>query len=227
MIRKFKAFGLALVALLAMGAFSAVGAQAQTTTLVAGEAGYVTGEQVEGGHRFKTGGGQVLTCNKAHFKGASQVSQTTISVTPEYSQCHTEPQSVFEPKFFVTVTHNECNYKFTNLQHTPPDYTADVTVECPVGKAIEVHLYTNSSHTTNLCTLTVGSQGPLPGNTITNVGGHPDDLLMHHNVTVVETRHGSSLCGPVTQNAVYTGTTTVKAFNNADEQTTLTAVTHP
>jgi hypothetical protein len=230
MIRNLKGLGLALVAVFAMSAMAASGAQAATPTIVAGAVGTFSGDQV-GVHEF-TVGSRALNCKKAHFSGTSALSQAELTVTFEYKECATTP--VLGISFPVTVTPNGCTYTFTNLKHTeegvPPksvDYDADVSIICPAGKKIEVHVYSNAGHTEQLCTLTIESnQNDLSGNTITNVAGSPDDLLIHHNVKVkVENHNPNAICGEATSTAEYHGTTTLKALNAAGVQTTLTAIT--
>jgi hypothetical protein len=229
MIRNLKGLGLALVAVFAMSAMAASGAQGATPTIVTGAAGTFSGDQV-GVHEF-TVGSRALNCKKAHFSGTSALSQVEMTIAFEYKECATTP--VLGISFPVTVTDNKCVYTFTNLKHTeaagglPTDYDADVSIICPEGKKIEVHVYNNAAHTEQLCTLTIESdQTDLSGNTITNVAGSPDDLLIHHNVKVkVENHNPNAICGEATTTAEYHGTTTLKAFNAAGVQTTLTGIT--
>jgi len=226
MIRNLKALGLALVAVFAMSAMAASAAQAVTPTLVTGGAGTVEGDQVTGTVHEFTVGARAVNCKKAHFKGNSLASQTTLTITPEYSECGTTP--VLGVSLFATVTMNGCDYLFTNLSHNAAagDYNSDVSIICPGTSKIEVHIYSNSGEGSEICTLTIESdQTDLSGNTITNVAGSPNDLLIHHNVKVKTENHGNqTICGAATSEAEYHGTTTLKAFIGAN-QTTLTAIT--
>jgi hypothetical protein len=228
MIRNLKSLCLALVTVFVMSAMAASGAQAATPTLVTGAAGTFSGDQV--GVLEATIGSRAVNCKKAHFSGPSALSQTDLTINFEYAECSTTP--VLGVSFPATVTPNGCNYTFTNLKHTEEggksiDYDADVSIICPAGKKIELHMYKNAAHTEQLCTLTIESdQTDLGTNTITNVAGSPDDLLIHHNIkTKVENHNPNPICGEATSTAEMHGTTTFKALNAAGVQTTLTAIT--
>jgi hypothetical protein len=232
MNRKIKALGLALIATFAMSAFASASAQAQTPQLQAGAANWtLTGKQVEGGHSFTLPSGRQLTCETATFHGGPFANQAVSEATvfPTYEQCHTKP--VLGIKFPATVTMEGCDYLFNDFAHNAVagDYTANVDIICPPGKSIVVHLYKagNTTHTENLCTIFVAPATNLAGNTVTNVAGSPDDLLLHHEVTVQTTGSGTFPCpGATPQNSVYRGTTTVSADDEAGNPTTLTAVTN-
>jgi hypothetical protein len=141
MIRTFKMLGLALVAMLALGAMASVASaakfhsEASSTTL--------TGEQpAEFNDKFKTDAGNV-ECKTATYTGTvSGETTSTASATPSYSGC----TAAFGAS--VTIDVNGCSYEF----HTNNN-TADVV--CPEGKVIEV--------TAPGCVVTVGAQTGLNG----------------------------------------------------------------
>ena len=224
MIRNLKVLGLALVAVFAMSAMAASAAQAVTPTLVTGGNSTLEGDQVTGTVHEFTVGARAVRCSKAHFTGSATASQTTLTITPEYKECSTTP--VLGVSLFATVTMNGCDYLFQGLTHVDPDYSATVDIVCPGTSKIEVHIYSNSGEGSEICTLTIESgQTGLATNTITNVAGSPDDLLIHHNVKVKTENHGNqTICGAATSEAEYHGTTTLKAFIGPN-QTTLTAIT--
>lgn len=87
-------------------------------------------------------------------------------------------------------------------------------------------MYNNSGEGSEVCTITIESdQTDKSGNTITNVAGSPNDLLIHHNFKFKVENHGNQvICGAATSESEYHGTTTLKAFAGT-VQTTLTAVT--
>src|SRR5881394_1943167 len=180
MTRNLKRLGIASLAIVAMGAMVASAAQAVTPTLVAGGAGTVVGSQV-GGHDI-TVGARAVTCKEVLFSGSTAVSQTTLTLTPEYKGCNTTP--VLGVSLFVTITMNSCDYLFTSLSHNAAagDYDANLSILCPGTSKIEIHMYNNSGEGSEVCTITIESdQTDKSGNTITNVAGSPNDLLIHHN----------------------------------------------
>jgi hypothetical protein len=224
MIRNLKGLGLALVAVFVMSAMASPGVQAAKPTFAVGATGGVSGDQV--GLDEITVGSRAVRCSKAHFSGPSALSMTVLTIEFEYKECSTTP--VLGISFPVTITPNGCDLEFTNLKHVVPDYTADVSIVCPKGKKIEIHVYNNAAHTEQLCTITVEEdQTDLSTNTITNSEGvAPDDLLIHHNFKLkVENHNPNVICGNATSEAEYHGTTTLKAFDNSGKQTTLTAIT--
>ena len=115
MIRKFKALGLALVAVFAMSAIVASAAQAlpngTLTTFPAGKTVIATAEQT-GEHEFtltdhETEPGKFANtkCKKATFTGSEGVADgaLTIRVTPIYEECTAFGQA-------ATITTTGCHY---------------------------------------------------------------------------------------------------------------------
>jgi len=210
MIRKFKALGLALVAVFAMSAVVASAASATSGTLTTTGNVTATAEQV-GEHVFTltshpvSGGFATTKCKKAHFKGVGTVATgaTSVTVTPEYKEC-----TAFGLP--ATITHEECNYVLktgTPVNATEWHVTTDVV--CPAGKAIKIVAQT--------CEVTVGSQTGLATSTVANgAGGH---LTLNTNIskikyTVVKDGIGCPLAKTgAFEDGHYVGTSTVKGLD--------------
>jgi hypothetical protein len=238
MIRNLKTLGLALVAVFAMSAVVASAASAKhlgqhaslfTTNAAAGEQAGVDIEQI-GTNQFQLTGLPPLTCTSVKLHGKAITpgpSSTYITVTPTFETCHIVLAGLTKG---VTVTHNECNFTFnattTTTENTPSgltfDRTASVTIECPVGKQIQIHVYStaNPPHSQVICTYDVGPQGPLQGIELTNKVNTPtavNDVEAHIKVTTaVQNTIKSAVCGQnENTSAVYEGTATIRATNAA------------
>jgi hypothetical protein len=200
MVRKFKALGLALVAVFAMSAVIATAAQASAgtlTTFPAGKTVVVTGEQI-GEHVFTFTDHPVggvfnsFKCKKAIFDGVGTVATgaTSVTVTPTYSECTAFGQP-------ATITHNGCNYVLSTGAATAGGWHVNTALSCPAGKFIEIH--------TGVCAMTIAAQGPLTTSEVTNSGAAaPEtamDLLLHLKITattytVTKDNIGCPLTGP-------------------------------
>lgn len=215
MIRKFKALGLALVAVFAMSAIVASAAQAEDgtlttfpTTIVAG-----TGEQI-GEHVFtltdhKIGEGFAGTkCKKAVFTGneTNEDGDTTLNVHPVYTEC-----TAFGLN--ATVTTTGCDYTLHTTTTTGlGGWHVDTTVICSGTNVIKI--------VTATCEVTVGSQSLPHTSEVTNAGdGSPEtdmDLHLHTNITgitykVTKDGIGCPLSGTGTfSKGDYVGTTTLE-----------------
>jgi hypothetical protein len=216
MIRNAKAMGLALVAMLAIGAMSASAASAEVGEFTAEEyPASMTAVQIEGGHSFTTAAG-TLTCENAHFEGTLPAAQNDLNVTPEYTGCEVETGPLAGAP--VTVTNNGCTYTFT-VTTTVIEDTAEGLVHLICGSTpMQVHIYANHTKHTNgeiLCTYTIGSQ------TINNIHyeNHTPEVVTveARGSTVAIQRDGSILCGAANQNATYNGNTETTATNEEGE----------
>jgi hypothetical protein len=133
---KAKAFGLALVAVFAMSAVAASGAQAVVNFHSDTNPTITTGQSVEEA-KFVTSGGTVK-CTEESYKGTMTGTQngstwttTTATVEPTYGGC-----TAFG---FVgaTIDVNGCTYVFHLTEATAPP-TATVDLVCPAEKEITV-----------------------------------------------------------------------------------------
>jgi hypothetical protein len=150
-IRNLKALGLAVLAVCAMGAFSAASASAaefhsstEHTILVGAELGMDVTD-VQGGE---------ISCSNVNYEGTTSARTTsTVNVSPSYSGC------IMFGLFGGTVYTNGCQYTI----HTVPSNTFDIV--CPSGKAIE---FLGAG-----CKVTFGPQTGLTSVTFTTVGKSP------------------------------------------------------
>jgi hypothetical protein len=220
MIRNLKAFGLAVVAMAALGSLVAPGAQAAPTfdtNAGAGVEWHPTGTEINGDHTYTLPLG-TLSCEESHFDPTKTYkdSVTTVRVTPTYNKCHaTTPAGTFP----VTVTHNGCEFEFhAEEKETATTYKGSAALECPVGiKGIEIHVFNDVNHQNLRCTFTVKPQ-IINGNILTH--NEATDVVLTANTveTAVEKTSGTLLqCGGSTPTAIYHGDATVTATNNLGE----------
>ena len=196
MIRKFKALGLALVAVFAFSALAATGASAATFHSDV-EPTIITGSNAgEGSHVFKASGAEIQ-CPIAEFKGtAAKKTENTIKLHPTYGGC-----IFLEENAAIDTT--GCDYIFhgtTNAGgHLP------VQISCTGTNVIKV--------TTGACTLSFGNQTATGGVKATNFGSFSSrDMTVDATATVTFTKSGP-LCFLISgTTGTYTGGTTVKGY---------------
>jgi hypothetical protein len=220
MIRNSKAFGLALVAMLALGAFMAQAASASPLTTTGGITAHLTGDQ-ESSHKFTTPNGSV-TCTTASFD-ATQVTEASgqineLTVAPTYSGC-----AAFG---FATahVSVNGCTYTFTTptkIASGPPvkvtwSGSSQLHIVCPAGKSIEI---TPTTFGVSACTQFVGTQTPTGGHVIGINAGTAEkmDVTLETTLSGIHYTGTGGLCGngETHSDATYTGNSTVKCYKNA------------
>jgi hypothetical protein len=217
MIRKFKALGLALVAVFAMSAIVASAAQATAGTLTSeGKPVIATAEQV-GEHEFVLTDHEIepgkffnFGCKKANFTGTAGVTEgaTSMTVHPVYSEC-----TIFGGP--VTITTTGCDYLLkTGTPTATAGWHATTDIVCAAGSVIKI--------ASGNCEIQVGAQTGLATSEVTNSGGGGTamDLLIHTKITglvynVTKDPIGCFLKGTgVKSKGDYTGTTTVKAHDS-------------
>jgi len=135
MIRKFKTVGLALVAVLAVGAFAASSAQAGLIMSDSNTHSTLHGEGTNT-HVFKLTDQTSLTakCKKSTFTGAVTEPSSTQRLHPEYSECEAFGFAS------ATVTTTGCDYMY-HIENTIPNssiYHASMDIECEAGKSITI-----------------------------------------------------------------------------------------
>jgi len=223
MIRNLKILGLALVAVLAMGAMSASAASATDFFTTSNKnPALLTGTSHD--HKFSIGATS-FQCTTSVFTGTAVHGASEATVLPKYTGVlsatpHETPCT--SSLGTVTVHVNDCHYRLTG-NTTGSDVGTDATVwiQCPVGKVIQI---TGAFG----CTISVPSQTPTSGGVIyTNATNHTGGAA----VTVKATATGITFtttgpCGLVGlpahgNNAIYTGTLTAtgwedKNLNTAD-----------
>ncbi len=203
MIRNLKALGLALVAVLAMGAVVGSATASAASFHSEKETTILTGTSV-GNHVFSSGS-LAVTCTHATFKGTSKgtgsagnFTTSTLTLHPTYEGCS---DNVFGGTDTVDTT--GCNYVFnatTNgTGHLPSN------IECTAGYSIKV--------TAPGCTLSFGEQNTTGGVKNTNESsGTTRDSKTVATVTATFTKSGE-LCFLVSgTSGLYSGTTTLKGY---------------
>ncbi len=146
---KLKILGLGLLAIMATSAFAVTNASGTANghfyhhavgekAAITAEDGLTTAHKLEftrltpGSHATT---GNPISCEKSQYTGeVSTRTNTVIQVYPVYTRCKTVAEGTVYDE--VKVTPNGCSYTFSaqgNRQH------GTVEVDCPVGKAIEIH----------------------------------------------------------------------------------------
>ena len=218
MIRNLKALGLALVAVLAMSAVAASGASAHfeftsgattTNTWLTGEA--TTAQKLAIGTA-------TIECSTATFSHTVLTATTSeVTIDASYSNCK---QSTRE----VHVRMNGCDYLLTG-EKTENGGHGKVHIKCPAGVHIEFEITTCNA--TEACIVTMAEQTATEGVTyVNNPGGN--DITVVATATVGVTceapgkinEGGGTLCAAIrsVKTGKYTGTTTLKAFNDTEPE---------
>ncbi len=174
MIRKFKALGLALVAVFAMSAVAASASQAAEFHSSADET-FLSGEQAET-HEFTVGSGfGSITCENASFTGTStETVSTDITITPAYSGC----VDILGRTVDVTVSGT---YTFHS--------NGTVDLSGSISLAI-----TNGSKQVK-CTVTVGEQEGINGISYANSGANNIEVVANSSNIKTTTSGGLLNCG--------------------------------
>jgi len=230
MIRNYKVFGLAVVAMLALGAFVAQGASADPLTcegLASGSTCFTSGDQDGGTHKFVSAGGSV-TCTEAIFTGSGAVGTSGAvaeqTINSVYNKCSA---------FGFAEAHvktNGCTYTFT----TPTKVSAGVVtwdpstnslgepteaqlhLVCDTGKSIEI---TPTFFGASVCTEFVGSQTPTMGHVVgRNVtGSSPMAVTLEITLENIHYTGTGSSCGnsETHSDATLNGNSTVKCYSDS------------
>ncbi len=169
MTRNAKILGLALVAMLAMGAAmaSAASAAEQPRLTVESYPATLSGEQTTGAsNEFTLEGGRTLKCETVKYTGTYTEAEAkgepwSARVSPEYIGC---TATILGNVTDVTVTVNGCTLKFTADTYVSETEATgkEVHLECPTGKVLEIHIWqTSAKHLANeaaFCTYTIAPQ---------------------------------------------------------------------
>lgn len=148
---------------------------------------------------------RALECQKVTLTATTEIegpfSGTTWEIHPTYQEC-----TAFG--LAATVTTTNCNYRWNEPMGAGP-YTATMNILCGSG-AITI--------STAGCTVTIGSQGPLSGTTMTNQGaGEERQILLSLNLTTIAANVSGSvlICGTNgARTATYTGTILAKGWKS-------------
>jgi hypothetical protein len=198
-MRNFKAFGLVLVAVVALGAVIASAAMASGEKFHAAvEPSLVTASNAgEGNHVFKAGEAEVV-CQNAEFSGTSKLkTEESQTVHPTYRNC-----TFLGSK--ATVDTTGCNYVL--YSSVPTGGHGKVEIECEGTSKIKV--------TGAGCTLSFGSQVTVGGATYTNLATSPKTVTVTSTTKATFTKSGL-LCGAVTgTEGTYTGSVINKTYED-------------
>jgi hypothetical protein len=199
MTRLLKALGIAMSAM-ALFAVMAASANAATGLLTAAEyPAFITGQQGAGG-TFDIGARNV-ECATSDLNSTIVGPTDPVTLKPIYANCVSQPGAL--P---VTITTNGCDYSLgvskpgTTEIEPPTTGRLQVGLNCPAGKALEIHIYENAArHGENIstCTYDIPSQGPVPAGIYHNVLVAPGDVLATVNATfnALSTIGPAAFCG--------------------------------
>jgi hypothetical protein len=240
MIRNYKVFGLALVAMLALSAFMAQGASAVPLTcedIPVGGSCYSTGDQDGGTHVFKSAGGSV-SCVEATFKGTPSATGSSVNEQTVEANYPTEKSGGGNncTAFGFAGAHvkmNGCTYTFTTPTQVAGQPTGVVTymnaseteplhLTCPTGKAVEI---TPTFLGSSVCTQTIAAQTPTGGHVTGKNAGGPltgeMDVTLEITLTGIHYTGTGSSCGDATTHSdgTLTGNSTVQCYSNATHTT--------
>ncbi|HEX5593649.1 MAG TPA: hypothetical protein VFX35_09925 [Solirubrobacterales bacterium] len=204
MIRNFKAFGLALGAMLVMGVVVAASASAQ---FEAETVPVKVTRSANNTQEYTYNEGITVKCTTVGGSGEQTVTPSTdFRFNPTYTGC-TVP--AIGGTAIVNLT--GCGYTFTSAAKSTSMTTHIV---CPEGKLIHITVY--DVFGTDLCTLYVGPQTPAGTITGSNLGaGTTREVKIASSLSAITgTRSGSSLCGPEhSTTGTYKGEVTVTGEN--------------
>lgn len=240
MIRNSKALGLALFAVLALGAVTAAGAQAAEEFFHTDvgtknpDSVIVTGEALGPGSFSPVPGGASISCKTAKFQGTEEVAAGTLethtgspsgttltgkafTLAPVYTEC------VAFGGIAATVQTSGCHFKLTS--ETDVNGHGQVHLECETGKKIII--------SAGGCEIKTGSQTPKQGVNYTNNNpGSTSQKTITAKVTmsgIAYETNGSAACTLVGipkngTEGVTTNEVTVKAFEDLEKTATGTYV---
>jgi len=216
MIRKYKAFGLAMMALVAFGAIAAQGASAIPLTVDNSLSKvFITGTTDSPSvHTLTVEPGLAVECTHALYRGEAEVKSgavNEISLTPEYTGC--------KAFGFATahVKHNGCIFTLTTpvkIGEGEVTWNKDqIHVVCSEGKRIEI---TPTSFGVSVCTAFVGSQTPSAGHLVARNEGTSTEMTLTDEATVEGVTYTSTgpACGKGGNTAKFIGNTTATCFSN-------------
>jgi hypothetical protein len=207
MIRNLKVMGLVLSAFFAMSALGASAASAAKITINGGVATTLTGTDTVGQKSvLQFNANQTLRCH-GHYDVGKQTTfaQTTgshppvengaetVTVVPTFSGCEVFLNgSLVGP---ATVTNEGCDLDVTSGVLSGGKAPGSASLKCPTGKSVIIHVYTNSTHATNICTYTFGEAGNTnkTGGFIQN--GEAGTLTLGGKVEGIKASRTGLLCG--------------------------------
>jgi hypothetical protein len=243
MTRNLKALGLALVAMLALGAVAAAGASAQQGVLTSDNPVTLDISQNEGegaGPNALTAFGGKVEAPGTTYTGHKlneptkflESGEETATITPHYKQeaCVHTFIGVKRP---CTITTNGCDFVFhigETTEEKSGTYGVTADVDCPgTGGFIDLHVYKggtipgehNDIPNKLFCTITVPEQANLPGPHLTNDVVNGDINIKGTFTGITVTKHGGAGCGgeETIHNGQFHIDATIKGTNEAGGNT--------
>ncbi len=194
MIGKLKIMGLALVAVLAMSAVAASGAQAAGKLTSATSPVTLEGSTgIGSGEKFDAFGASVECETSKYHTPLTATPAERLTVEPQYG-----PLCTATGNLRATVTLNGCDFEIYNaIVFTPGHYHVTTDIVCPAGKEIEIHIYGSlalHNEKKALCTLKIPPQVGLEGLDVTDV--HPNLVLEGEVVGIHATQERNSILCP-------------------------------
>jgi len=216
MIRNLKILGLALVAVLAMGAMFASAASATDFFTTSNQKkALLTGTSHD--HKFSIGATS-FQCTTTVFTGTAVHGASEATVLPKYTGVlNATPHETPCTSSLGTVTWhvNDCHYRLTgNTTGSDSGTDATIWIQCPAGKVIQ---------TTGAfgCTISIPSQTPTSGGvTYTNLPNHTGGAAIKVTTTSTGVTFTTTApCGLVGlpahgNNATFTGTMTLTGWED-------------
>jgi hypothetical protein len=190
-MNRIRIVGLALVAMLALGATVASSASASEFKAE----NYPVEVKGEGANQeFKVESGTINCTGK--FSGSASAASETLGITAAYEKC------TFASLGLTTVNMEGCTYLFhagAEIEGNPARHKGTVDVKCPTGKEITV--------TTATCVVKVGAQSGLTGVEYVNTGtGSARKVEVNANVETIAYTEGTLCTAPGKHtNGHYTG----------------------
>lgn len=228
MIRKLKTLPVALVAMLAVSAFTAQAASAHpyhapelnsTATIF-----FTVEQHTNTGHQVFTTPSGSVTCKKLHGVGTATNPSSTLTFEPIYTECTAYG--------FATahITNHKCHYTFGTAKEIAGEHPTKHTIDPPVvgGANCKGITITPTSFGVSVCTQTVGAQTPTGGHLIAhNIGaGAERSVTVETTITGIHYTGTGGPCGDGTTHTdgKYEGNSYVTCFSD-EARTKRTACT--
>ncbi|HET8863448.1 MAG TPA: hypothetical protein VFM94_09385 [Solirubrobacterales bacterium] len=215
MIGKLKVLNLILAAFVAMSAIAASTASAQQGVITSDGPVTLIGTAIEGPVKTRfTGFGETLECPGSKMTGHAlgetphkfiSSGATTVTLTPHYVNCKLNALP-------VTIDMNGCDYEIKiGKTKAGGEYEGSGSVVCPVGKEVQMTVFSSSSHALKLCVIST-SNGGGGGANVANTE-ETGDIDITGTVVGMHAKK-SGLCGAATDgNASLEGEVTVEGLN--------------
>lgn len=122
--------------------------------------------------------GNELECGVATVTGELTSADTTVALTPAYSECRSSQR-------FITVNMNGCQYVFHAGLGTDHDWTLVADLACP-GAGPVITTYNDAAHTQLHCTATIKPKSGFTGLTVSNETSATHAVHVHGNLSGIE-----------------------------------------